>query len=113
MKRVRVKPGRAQSLAGLSAGLVFVVIGVFVVIPTFGWFGILWTIFAGVIAAVNGVNAFSDKGVATHEILIEDEPSDESRDPAERLETLRDLYDRRLITQEEYEKRRAEIIEKL
>ena len=64
------------------------------------------------IAGVNGFNVFSQKGVTSHEILIDDGDS-AGTSPAERLETLRDLYERRLITQEEYEKRRAEIIDEL
>ncbi len=93
-------------------------IGIFVVIPTFGWFGVIWTLFAGIITAVNGVNAFSNQGVASHEIIIDDEGGEPSvlspgRDSAERLQTLRDLYDRRLITEEEYEKRRTEILNEL
>ena len=112
MKRVRVNPGRTQSMVGFVGGLLFVVLGIVVVIPSFGAFGIIWTLFAGVIAGVNGFNAFSQKGVTSHEILIDDGDS-AGTSPAERLETLRDLYERRLITQEEYEKRRAEIIDEL
>lgn len=105
-------------MVGFAGGLLFVVIGVFLVIPTFGGFGVIWTLFAGAIAVVNGINAFSDRTVATHEILIEDDSDVSStepggKDPARRLEQLRDLYERRLITQEEYEKRRAEIIDEL
>lgn len=117
MKRVRVKPGRGSSAAGFAVGLIFVGIGIFVVIPIFGVFGILWTAVAVAIAAVSGIAAFSGKGVTSHEIIIDDdgEPSalPADRDPAERLQTLRDLYDRRLITEEEYEKRRAEILSEL
>ena len=40
-KEVRVKPGRGQSLMGCIGGLVFVVLGVCVVIPTFCAFGVL------------------------------------------------------------------------
>ena len=42
-RRVRVKPGRAQSAMGFFVGIVFVLIGLFTVIPSFGLFGLLWT----------------------------------------------------------------------
>lgn len=114
MKKIKVRPGRAQSTAGFAAGLVFVGIGLFVVIPTFGLFGIAWTLVAVIITCVNAVNVFSEKGVATSEIVIEDNEQGVSEapdcDPALRLERLRSLYESGHITREEYEKRRAEII---
>ncbi len=120
MKRIRVKPGKGQSTAGFIGGLLFVLLGIFVVIPTFGAFGLVWTLVAAVICGVNAVNAFSDKGVASHEILIDEDeerlsgqPAESRGDPAERLEKLRELYERRLITEEEYQKRRAEILDEL
>ena len=116
MKRAKVKPGKGSSIVGFAGGLVFVGIGIFVAITTFGWFGVVWTIFAVAVAIVNGIAAFSGSGVTSHEIIIDDGPSEPAisgKDPAERLETLRDLYDRRLITEEEYQKRRAEILSEL
>lgn len=114
MKKIKVRPGRAQSAAGFAAGLVFVGIGLFVVIPAFGLFGIAWTLVAVIITCVNAVNVFSQKGVATSEIVIEDDgqpaPAAPDCDPALRLERLRSLYESGHITREEYEKRRAEII---
>ena len=58
-KNIRVRPGRANSMLGMVVGCIFVGIGLFVVIPTFGPFGILWTLMAAAIAVINGVNAFS------------------------------------------------------
>lgn len=120
MKRIRVKPGKGQSMAGFIGGLLFVLLGVFVVIPSFGAFGLIWTLVAVVICGVNAVNLFSDKGVASHEIIIDEDaeslsgrPASSRPDPAERLEKLRELYERRLITEEEYQKRRAEIVSEL
>lgn len=42
-KRIKVKPGKTQSRMGFIVGLLFVVFGIFVAIPTFGLFGIVWT----------------------------------------------------------------------
>ena len=39
-KNIQVKPGKAGSVLGLIVGCIFVGIGLFVVIPTFGPFGI-------------------------------------------------------------------------
>lgn len=49
-KRVKVKPGKAQSKMGFIVGLIFVGIGIFAAIPTFGLFGIFWTAIASFIA---------------------------------------------------------------
>ena len=80
MKRsIKVKPGKTQSTMGFVTGLIFVGIGLFVVIPTFGPFGIFWTLIAVAITAVNGVNAFGKKGVASHEIVVEEDSYAEGR----------------------------------
>ena len=113
MKRsIKVKPGKTQSAMGFAVGLIFVGVGLFVVIPTFGPFGIFWTLIAVAIAAINGVNAFGKKGVASHEIVVEEDgPASGEKSAAEqRLEEARALYDRGLITREEYEAKRAEIL---
>ena len=60
-KSVKVKPGKTQSKIGFVAGLLFVVIGVVVAIPTFGLFGVVWTAFAGLIAFSHFKNAFTDE----------------------------------------------------
>lgn len=127
MKRVRVKPSKAQSAMGFAVGLVFCGIGIFVAIPTFGAFGIFWTIIAAVITVTNGMNAFGKKGVASSEIIIDDdEEMQESMSEHEaetysktqsvvsatqkRLDNLRDLYNAGIITKEEFEQRRNDII---
>ena len=79
-RRVRVKPGKAQSTMGFIMGIVFVLIGLFMVVPLFGLFGLLWTGMAVVITVINGLNAFGKKGVPTMEIYSEEE--DEAPSPA-------------------------------
>ena len=107
-------PNKAGSAMGVVAGAIFVGIGLFVVIPAFGPFGIFWTLIAVAITVTNGINAFGKKGVASHEIVVEDGRSEEERSSAEqRLEEARSLYDRGLITKEEYEAKRAEILKDL
>ena len=115
-KNSQVKPGKAGSVLGLIVGCIFVGIGLFVVIPTFGPFGIFWTLGAGAIAVVNGINVFSQKGVATHTIVVEDDfPQGNAsiHSPEERLRRLEDLYQKGLVTREEYDQSRKRILEEL
>lgn len=113
-KNIRVKPGKAQSAMGFAVGILFVIIGLFVATPTFGLFGLIWTGVALAITVVNGLNAFGKKGVPTMEIYSEEDGGDETgRAPEERLQALQRLYDQRLITTEEFEQKRAEILKDL
>ena len=121
-KRVTYRPSKSGSVMGGVVGVIFVLIGLFVVIPTFSMaggfgaiFGVFWTIVAGVIAGTNFYQAFG-KGYAGPEIHIEEEgaggPPPE-RDTQERLRELQALYTQRLIPREEYEAKRKEILEEL
>lgn len=114
-KRIKVKPGKTQSKMGFIVGILFVVLGVFVVIPTFGLFGLIWTGVAAMIAFTNYKNGFSDEGVATHEIVIEDgmempNTYDDGEDIEAKLIKLNSLYEQRLITKEEYDEKRKELL---
>jgi hypothetical protein len=115
MRRVRVKPSKEVSLVSVVGGMVMVVIGVIWAIPTFGAFGVAWTIFALAITGYHAFNAFSSRGVATQEIDVEgfDSTPVTEGDESERLQRLESLRARNLITEEEYERKRAEIIERL
>jgi hypothetical protein len=116
-KRVRVKPGKGQSMAGFVGGLIFCFLGLFFVVPIFGPFGFIWTLFAVIMTIINGYNAFSDKGVATHEITIEDDvtfgnPAGE-KTAEERLQELKQLYEKGMITDEEYQEKRRQILSEI
>ena len=125
-KRVTYRPSKSGSVMGGVVGVIFVLIGLFVVIPTFSMgggfgaiFGVFWTILAAVIAGTNFYQAFG-KGYIGPEIHIEEEGKSEHAqdapapgDAQARLTELRTLYDQRLITQEEYEQKRKEILEEL
>ncbi len=121
-KRVRVKPGKGQSSVGFIAGLVFCFIGLFIAIPIFGIFGIFWTVIAVVITVSHGFNAFSDKGIITHEIIIDDDDRNHEHDnnydyvdnrktPEERLSEIQSLYEKGIITENEYQQKRRQILE--
>ena len=157
MKKIHYRPSKPYSILGLIVGIIFIGIGLFVVIPAFGPFGILWTFLAVFVTVVNGMNVFTKKGVPTGSILIEDDEERktdrgansrqvgyaadnaygyirkelnfnpakteiesrftdgrddgrEGRDPEQRLAELYRLYNRHLITEEEYKQKRAEIL---
>ena len=125
-KRVTYRPSKTGSVLGGVVGVIFVLIGLFVVVPTFSMggglgaiFAVFWTILAAVIAGTNIYQAFG-KGYIGPEIHIEEEGKSEHAqdapapgDAQARLTELRALYDQRLITQEEYEQKRKEILEEL
>lgn len=140
-KKIHVRPGKGQSKVGFVAGLLFCAIGVFVVIPIFGPFGIVWTLMAGLITFINYRNGFTDKQIDSHVIDIEGDGSDitvtkemgfgshtynvdmgqngfsggvpAQEDVESRLKKLQSLYDQALITREEYEAKKKDILEEL
>lgn len=133
-KKIHVRPGKSQSKVGFVAGIIFCLIGVFVAIPIFGLFGVFWTAIAGWITYVNYRNGFTDKQIDSRVIEIEDDGEDvtvtshtgfetfsyaaenvasDKDDIEERMRQLQSLYDQALITREEYEQKRKEILEEL
>lgn len=121
-RRVTYRPNKGQAAFGIVVGVIFVLIGIAVVIPTFGAFGVLWTLFAVGITILNGYYAFGKKYIGP-EIHIEDEESDipEGRpasqapagSPEARMQSLQNLYNQGLVTAEEFEAKRREILEEL
>ena len=128
-RRVTYRPSKAQGAFGVAVGVIFVLIGLVMVIPIFGPFGVLWTLVAVGITAMNAYQAFG-KGYAGPQITIEDEdlphgdfvsPAPETHDhiPSTaldvkgRLQQFKDLKEAGLLTQEEYDKKRQEILKGL
>lgn len=133
-KKIHVRPGKSQSKAGFVVGVIFCILGLFVVIPTFGLFGILWTAVAGWIAFSHYRNGFTNKPIDTKVIEIEDSGEDvvltshtgyhqysyetegdtsNFESAEERLKKLLKLYNQSLITREEYEEKKKEILDEL
>jgi hypothetical protein len=120
-KRIKVRPGKAQSKIGFVVGIGFVIIGVLFVIPTFGPFGIFWTAIAGFIVYSHYKNAYTNEGMPTQEIIIDDDQTDvfgntydqtyDGNDIEAKLQKLESLYNKGLITSEEYEEKRKQIID--
>jgi hypothetical protein len=63
----QVRPGKPASTIGIIVGAVFVGIGVFIVIPGAGVFGVFWTLLALVRTGYHAANAFSEHGPASAE----------------------------------------------
>lgn len=128
-RRVTYRPSKAQGTFGMIWGGIFILIGLFVVIPTFGPFGLLWTLAAIGITVMNGYQAFGKKYTGPEITIEEDSPQhmeppfspvqnhdhipSTALDPKERLSQLEDLKEAGLITNSEYEQKRKEILEKL
>ena len=109
-RRVTYRPNKVNSVMTGVVGIIFVLIGIFVAIPNIGLFGIFWTACAAAITAVSFYQAFGSRYIGP-EIEIEDEP--EADDTRARLEKLRGLYESSLISREEYEEKRKEILKEL
>ena len=114
-KKIRIKPGKTGSKIGFFVGIVFILLGLFIAIPTFGLFGIFWTALACIITYTNYKNGYTQEGITSHEIIIYDNLVKDTPQPTsieDKLIQLESLYNQRLITQEEYEQKRKEILEK-
>ena len=133
-KKIKVRPGKTQSKAGFIVGIAFCLIGVFVAIPMAGLFGVLWTGVAVWITYSHYRNGFTDKPISNRVIEIEDDGNSatvrtgvfddfrtsydvsmesDGKDIESRLRKLQSLYQQGLITAEEYEKKKQEILERL
>lgn len=114
-KRYRIQPSKGSSFMGMIMGGVFCFVGLFFVTPIFGAFGAIWTLFAVVITVSNGYAYFKDKNIMGHDIIVEDDEKDfiDNNSSKSRLNEIKKLYDEGLITKEEYDKKRKEIIDKI
>lgn len=114
----RVRLSKPISATALVVGIVFVIIGLFVVIPAFGAFGVFWTLAALAIAGYHGFNLFSERGVA-HEIVEFDTSSQtpvekpNELSPEQRLRRLDELKRESLLNDEEYREQRERILDEL
>ena len=126
-KRVTYRPSKAGGVFALIAGLIFVGIGCFVVIPVFGPFGVFWTLIAVVITGAGAYQAFSGKYIGPEIHIEDDEPAsgdrrfrEEPRSQAPvdlnakaRLEQLESLRASGLLTEAEYQQKREDVLRSL
>ena len=123
---------RLASIPFLIVSVFFLIIGVTTLIPAAGLFGVVWTLMAVCFVVIGIFNLVRKNGLV-HRVgydiesgveqetivglmedvdrLMEEEPP--ARSAEERLTELRSIYDRRLITREEYDAKRQEILEEL
>ncbi|MCI9264472.1 MAG: SHOCT domain-containing protein [Oscillospiraceae bacterium] len=134
-RKVTYRPSKASSILGGVVGVIFVLIGIFEAIPNAGLFGVFWTLMALVMTVMNLYHAFG-KGYIGPEIEIEEDEARTPKGTAEspaflrdsaqhehitaagitpkaRLEQLETLKEAGLLTREEYEAKRAEILREL
>jgi hypothetical protein len=116
-KHVQIKPSKPMGVAQMIGGTIFAIIGLTVVIPMTSkdngpvWFGLLWTGAAVVGAIMGAINAFSDKGIPTEEIVSDSSDTRITRSTEDRLRELDDMRRRELISQEEYAETRKRILD--
>lgn len=109
-KKYRIQPSKGSAFIGMISGGIFCFIGLFLVIPIFEFFGVIWTIFAVIITFSNGYTYFKGKNIMGQDIIVYDEYENSSEN---RLNEIKKLYDEGLITKYEYDKKRKEIIDKI
>jgi len=113
MTRYRIKPSKPASALGMVVGIVFIGLGLFMAIPLFGAFGVLWTLVAAGITVFHAVNVFSQAGVADREIIVDQEPPPAADDQLpfdERLRRLEQIRKEGLLSDDEYRRKRAELL---
>lgn len=89
-------------------GVVFILIGVTTVIPTAGLFGVFWTLIAVGITGYHIYNLSSSKGVGIYEVDIQD--GNQTNDFDTKLRKLKKLYEDGILSKEEYDSKKNEII---
>ena len=119
---------RMMGVVQLVFGLVFVVIALTQIMPMMPLFSLPF-LAAGLFACVNGIRLAVSKNGMAHRVGYDvetgieqetivglmDEVSDSepTGNVEERMKQLRSLYDQRLITPEEYEQKRQELLKEL
>lgn len=107
--KVRIRPSKSQSLVGMIGGSIFVFIGLSL-IQIIGMFGLIFTIMGLVIGGLHAYNFFSNRGMASWEIDADSINGHRERDFETSLRKLKKLKEDGLITENEFEKKRIEIM---
>lgn len=114
-RRLYTRPTPGGSAIAIVVGIFMLIFGlgflsqVHDAPPLVALFLVVW--FGGLIAAIGYhiMNVVKDDGVPTGIMEIDDVPSDK-KSPADRLKELDDLRSRNLVTGEEYQSKRREIL---
>ncbi|MBF0707856.1 SHOCT domain-containing protein [Alkalihalobacillus hwajinpoensis] len=108
----RVKPSKVSSMIGMIAGFLFVIIGI-AFVSQIGAFGIVWTVFAIFITGYHALNVFSKNGVSTYQADVDrddDKGASSDQDYESKIRQLHRLKEDHIITDEEYQKKKAELL---
>ncbi|MCJ7675023.1 MAG: SHOCT domain-containing protein [Sedimentisphaerales bacterium] len=113
--RGRIRPSKPVSAVAMVVGIIFIGIGVFLVIPAIGPFGVFWTLAAFAITVYYGINVFSEHGVSHQVVEFEGDLKSDSKesDVETRLEKLESLKQKGLLTDAEYKDQRERILKEL
>ena len=118
MKRnLLIKPSKPISALGMIGGSIAAIIGVVVLIPMLSrdhgpvWFGVLWTGLGIAGAITSAINAFSDQGIPTEEIVSDSLHQEPTRSTEDRLRELDDLLRKEMISKDEYARTRTRILD--
>lgn len=105
--QVTYPPNRTQGIVGVVWGGIFVLIGLVVIIPATAPFGIMWTLLAGIFTVLHIYQTFVKRYIEPKVRTWDGRPAPEAKRQLEQLESLRAAG---LMTEEEYRRRRDEIM---
>ncbi len=108
--RIGMKPGKAVSVLAMVVGCLFILLGLFVIVPIFGLFGVVWTVVAAGITLFYAYNLFSGRGASLYEVDVESPKSVDDLDAS--LRKLAKLKQDGLLSDAEYEQKRAEALQR-
>lgn len=113
----RVKPSKENSMLGMIVGIVFIIVGI-TMASQIGAFGILWTVFAFIITGYHALNVFSKNGVSAYEADFDHDGYDVQssstssiQDHESKIRQLHRLREDNIITEEEYQKKKTELLD--
>jgi len=113
--RGRIRPSKPVSAVAMVMGIIFIGIGVFLVIPAIGAFGVFWTLAAVAVTVYYAMNVFSEHGVSHQVVEFEGDLKSDSKesDVETRLDKLESLKQKGLLTDAEYKQQRERILKEL
>lgn len=115
-RRIGIKPSRPMSCLAAAVGLAILLIGGGAIFSSgnFHPFFALWILVAIIVVGYHLYNAVSDDAPAIETAVLEEEdPPVVKRTPADRLRDLDDLHKEGLISEEEYNRKREELIKQI
>ena len=110
-RRAGIKPSKAASGLTAVVGAGMTIFGIIALIAIGHPFLILWTLVAAGITAYHLINVFSDQAPPLEEVHFERDNERRPDEPtADRLRRLEQLRAENLITEDEHDRKRAEIL---